>query len=276
MPRRVTSFSNATIKRVRSLAQKKHRQAEGLFMAEGLRVAQEAVDAGYVPKILIFAEGTAGHCVTAGLIAATEEAGGDAVEVSRDILHKVTGKDNPQAAVGVFPLLGTALARLDRTASDIWIVCERLKDPGNLGTILRTADAVGAGGVILLDESCDPFSVEAVRASMGAVFTVPVAQAAGPDFLAWLRSGPAMLVGTSLAASEDYQAVRYVPPTFVFMGNEQSGLPRAYEAACDALVKIPMLGKADSLNVAVSCAVMLYEVLNQRRAARSSSAARRL
>ncbi|MBV7257438.1 RNA methyltransferase [Pacificimonas sp. WHA3] len=264
MPRQITSFSNVTVKRVRALAQKKHRAAEGLFMAEGLRICAEALDAGHAPRILIFAEGDR-HELTARLIAATEDAGGEALEVHRDILAKITGKDNPQGVVGVFALLDTALARLDRGAADIWIVCQALKDPGNLGTILRTADAVGAGGVILLDHSCDPFSVEAVRASMGALFTVPVAQAQGAAFFEWLRAGPAMLVGTSLKASADYQAMSYDAPTFIFMGNEQSGLPDDYEAACDALVKMPMLGKADSLNVAVSCAVMAYEVLNQQR-----------
>ncbi|MHB9879775.1 TrmH family RNA methyltransferase [Pacificimonas sp. ICDLI1SI03] len=264
MPRQITSFSNATIKRVRGLAQKKNRIAEGLFMAEGLRICTEALEAGHVPRVMIFAEGDR-HELTRRLIDETEASGGEALAVSRDILAKISGKDNPQGVVGVFDLLDTSLSRLDPDAAAIWIVCESLKDPGNLGTILRTADAVAAGGVILLDQSCDPFSVEAVRASMGALFTTPIAQAAGEDFLTWLRTTPAMLVGTSLKTEQDYQAVAYPRPTFVFMGNEQSGLPDHYEAACDALVKMPMLGKADSLNVAVSCAVMLYEVLNQHR-----------
>ena len=263
-PRPVTSFSNAVVKRVRSLAQKKNRAAEGLFMAEGLRVCTEALEAGRVPEILIVKEDGA-HELTERLVKATLDAGGDAIAVGGDILSKITGKDNPQGVAAAYRLLPTSLERLDRGASAIWVVCEALKDPGNLGTILRTADAVGAGGVILLDNSCDPFSVEAVRASMGALFTVPVAQASGEEFLSWLRGGPGMLVGTSLKAEADYQQVTYAAPTFVFMGNEQSGLPDRYEAACDALVKIPMRGKADSLNVAVSCAVMLYEVLNQRR-----------
>lgn len=264
MPRHVTSFSNNTIKQVRGLALKKNRAAEGLFMAEGLRICTEALEAGHVPRIVIAADDDR-HDLTTKLAAACEAAGGDALTVPREILHKITGKDNPQAVVGVFATLDTRLERLDRTVADIWIVCQTLKDPGNLGTILRTADAVGAGGIILLDQSCDPFSVEAVRASMGAVFTIPVAQASGDDFFIWLRAGPGMLVGTSLNTDRDYQAVQYEAPTFLLMGNEQRGLPDDYEAACDALVKIPMRGKADSLNVAVSCAVMAYEVLNQRR-----------
>ena len=266
MPREVTSFSNATVKRVRALWQKKARVADGLFLAEGLRICTEALEAGHVPRILMSAIEDR-HPLTDRLIAATEAAGGEALAVPKAILAKVTGKDNPQGVVGVYPLLDTALARLDLASADIWIACQSLKDPGNLGTILRTADAVGAGGVILVDQSCDPFSVEAVRASMGAVFTVPLAQTAGAGLFAASRAAGATLIGTSLNTDKDYQSVRYGTPAIVFMGNEQHGLPEDYEAACDALVKIPMRGKADSLNVAVSCAVMAYEVLNQRRQA---------
>jgi TrmH family RNA methyltransferase len=265
VPRRVTSFSNATIKRIRALEQKKFRRAERRFMAEGMRIVAEAVDAGHVPEALVFAEDIAAHPLLARLVAACEAAGGETIEVPREILHKITGKDNPQALVGVFAIPDRRLADLDRATAYVWTVCQSLKDPGNLGTILRTNDAVGAGGLILLDQSCDPYSVEAVRASMGALFTQPVVQATGAEFFAWLRSGPGQLVGASLNAARDYQDICYEAPTFVLMGNEQYGLPADYAAACDALVKIPMRGKADSLNVAVSCAVLLYEVLNQTR-----------
>jgi TrmH family RNA methyltransferase len=263
---RITSHSNATIKRIRSLRDKKFRRLEGRFLAEGLRILTEAVDAGSVPEILVFAEGARGHPLIERLIDVVGASGGQVIETSRDILHKLTEKDNPQAVVGVFAQNTTLLANLDRSTASIWVVCESLKDPGNLGTILRTCDAVGAGGVILLDASCDPFSVEAVRASMGALFTQVIVQSDGPGFLRWRRQGPGMLVGASLNTDHDYQTVRYTAPTFVFMGNEQSGLPPEYEAACDALVKLPMRGKADSLNVAVATAVLLYEVLNQQRA----------
>lgn len=131
--------------------------------------------------------------------------------------------------------------------------------------MLRTGDAVGAGGLILVDDCADPFSVEAVRASMGALFTQAVATARWQEFVAWLRAGDGMLVGTSLDADLDYQAPDYVPPTFILTGNESAGLPADYAAACDLLVKMPMRGKADSLNAAVATAVMAYEVLNQFR-----------
>jgi len=264
MPRQITAFSNPLVKRVRSLRDKKHRREEGRFIAEGLRILTEARDAGFLPEILFFNEaGT--HPLLEALIEATEAAGGEAIETSADILHKLSGKDNPQAVLGVYKAFDTGLERIDRSGADLWIVAQSLRDPGNLGTILRTGDAVGAGGLILVDDCVDPFSVEAVRASMGALFTQRIAQAEWSAFLLWLRSGPGELVGTSLKASEDYQQVRYAKPAFLLVGNEAQGLPAAYEAECDRLVKIPMHGKADSLNAAVATAVTAYEIINQWR-----------
>ena len=131
--------------------------------------------------------------------------------------------------------------------------------------MLRTGDAVGAGGLILIDDCTDPFSVEAVRASMGAVFTQKIVQCRWEEFLPWLRTGPGQLVGTSLNTEFDYQQPDYIAPCFILTGNEAQGLPADYAAECDLLVKMPMLGKADSLNAAMATAVMAYEVLNQFR-----------
>jgi len=265
MPREITAFSNPLIKRVRNLRDKKHRREEGLFLAEGLRILTEAHEAGRVPEYLFYAKDMAGHALVRSLVDATEAAGGWAVETNADILSKLSGKDNPGAVVGVYPDFAVALTDLDRTKAGIWLVAERLRDPGNLGTILRTADAVGAGGLILIDDCVDPFSVEAVRASMGALFTVPVTRSSWGDFLVWLRKGPGQLVGLSLDTEHDYRAPLYEAPTFLLTGNEAQGMPGFMAEACDLLVKIPMLGKADSLNAAIATAVMAYEVLGQQR-----------
>ena len=267
MPREITAFSNPLIKRVRTLRDKKHRRDEGLFLAEGLRILTEAREAGRLPDYLFFARESALHPLVRALIADVEATGGEAIETNADILSKLSGKDNPGAVVGVFPEFEARLDDLDRTSAPIWLVAERLRDPGNLGTILRTADAIGAGGLILVDECVDPFSVEAVRASMGALFTVPVARAPWAEFATWLRKGPGQLVGLSLDTELDYQAARYAAPTFLLTGNEAKGMPDFMAEACDVTVKIPMLGKADSLNAAVATAVMAYEVLNQSRRA---------
>jgi TrmH family RNA methyltransferase len=172
----------------------------------------------------------------------------------------MSGKDNPQMLLGAYRQPATALEGLDRRASDLWMVAQSLRDPGNIGTILRTGDAVGAGGLILIDDSADPFSVEAVRASMGAIFTQAVATARWPQFLEWLRAGEGQLVGTSLKATHDYLEAEYRRPCFLLIGNEQQGLPADYEAECDTLVKIPMAGRADSLNAAIAAAVMAFQV----------------
>ena len=264
MVREITAFSNPLVKRVRGLRDKKNRRAEGLFMAEGLRILTEAREAGFLPEMLFYGAGTR-HPLVDALIADVEASGGDVIETNADILHKLSGKDNPQTVIGVYRQFDTSLEALDRTAAPLWIVAQSLRDPGNLGTILRTGDAVGAGGLILVDDCVDPFSVEAVRATMGALFTQRVAAARWDEFVPWLRSGPGALIGTSLNATLDYQEPSYPKPSFLLVGNEAQGLPDAYEAECDLLVKIPMMGKADSLNAAVATAVTAYEVINQWR-----------
>lgn len=266
MIRDISGHSNPLVKRLRSLREKKHRKREGLFLAEGLRILTEARDMGVLPEILVLSDAARPHPLAEELIAATAAAGGDVVRTSAEILSKISGKDNAQALVGVYRDRPVPLEKLDRAAAPIWFVAQAMRDPGNLGTLLRIGDAVGAGGVILVDDCVDPFSVETVRASMGAIFTQAIVPSDWSDFLAWLRAGEGQLVGTSLRTDADYQAPRYTAPTFLLIGNEARGLPADYEDACDLLVKIPMLGRADSLNASVAAAVIAYEVVNQRKA----------
>jgi len=259
--RTITGFSNPTVKYLRSLREKKHRKASGQFLAEGLRLLTDARESGRLPDTLVMATGREAHPLLAELEQAVFAAGGEVIEMDEDILAKVTGKDNPQAVAGVFAEFDTSLAALDRSAASIWLVAQALRDPGNLGTMLRTGDAVGAGGLILIDDCADPFSVEAVRASMGAVFTQRIAQTRWDEFLPWLRTGDGQLVAASLRDAVDYRSAPYAAPCFVMVGNESRGLPEDYEAACDLRVTMPMKGRADSLNAAVAAAVLAYEVL---------------
>ncbi len=259
--RQITGFSNPTVKYLRSLRDKKHRRREGKFLAEGLRLLTDARESGRLPETLIMVAGRDAHPLLTALEAEVERAGGEIVETSGEILAKVTGKDNPQAVAGVFAETDTSLAAIDREAAPIWLVAQALRDPGNLGTLLRTGDAVGAGGLILLDDSADPFSAEAVRASMGAIFTQRVAVVRWEEFLPWLRSGPGQLVAASLRDAMPYREAPYAAPCFILVGNESRGLPEEYEAACDLRVTMPMRGRADSLNAAVAGAVLAYEVL---------------
>ncbi|WP_170005360.1 TrmH family RNA methyltransferase [Pseudopontixanthobacter vadosimaris] len=261
MRREITGFSNPTVKYLRSLREKKHRRREKRFLAEGLRLLTDARESGRLPAMLVMAAGRDPHTLLDALEKDVLAAGGEVIETTPDILTKITGKDNPQAVTGVFREFDTSLGNLDRHAAPIWLVAQALRDPGNLGTMLRTADAVGAGGVILIDDCADPFSVEAVRASMGAIFTKSVAQARWDEFLLWLRSGPGQLVAASLRDAVAYRGADYTAPCFLLVGNESRGLPQEYEDACDLRVTMPMRGRADSLNAAVAAAVLAYEAL---------------
>ena len=269
MRREITGFSNPLLKQVRSLREKKLRKRERKFLAEGLRIMTEAREAGYLPEMLFRVKDREVHSLEIVLEDAVLSAGGDVIETSADIMSKLSGKENAQTIVGVYGDHGTALADIDRSTAPIWLVAQAMRDPGNLGTMLRTGDAVGAGGLILIDDCTDPFSVEAVRASMGAVFTQKVVQCSWVEFVTWLRAGEGQLVGTSLYTEHDYQVPAYTAPCFILTGNEAQGLPTEYANECDLLVKMPMRGKADSLNAAVATAVMAYEVLNQFRNAKA-------
>jgi TrmH family RNA methyltransferase len=259
--RRITGFSNPLVKSLRSLRDKKHRRREQRFLAEGLRLLTDARECGILPEVLVMAADRAPHPLLTALEDDVAVAGGDIVEMDEALLAKITGKDNPQAVAGVFAEFDTGLARLDRNSAPIWLVAQALRDPGNLGTMLRTCDAVGAGGLILIDDCADPFSVEAVRASMGAVFTVGLAMARWDEFISWLRAGEGQLVAASLRDAVDYRDAPYRAPCFLLVGNESQGLPEAYEAACDLCVQLPMRGRADSLNAAVAGSVLAYEAL---------------
>jgi TrmH family RNA methyltransferase len=259
--RTISGFSNPTVKALRAMRDKKHRKREGRFLAEGLRLLTDARECGRLPETLVMAAARDPHPLLDALETDVAAAGGEVIETTPDILSKITGKDNPQAVLGVYAEFDTSLDAIDRSAAPIWLVAQALRDPGNLGTMLRTGDAVGAGGLILIDDCADPFSAEAVRASMGAVFTQAIAQASWDEFIAWLRAGEGQLVAASLRDAVPYRGAPYAAPCFLLVGNESRGLPAEYEAASDLRVTMPMRGRADSLNAAVAAAVLAYEVL---------------
>jgi TrmH family RNA methyltransferase len=252
--RLVTSLTNPAVKAVRALHLRKAREESGLFLAEGLKIVTEAVELGRAPRTLLYAAESAGHPLLRAAIAIAVEA----IEVTPAILGKISRRDNPQTVLGVFEQAFTPLADLDPASGDRWVALEAVRDPGNLGTIIRTADAAGCPAVILIGECCDPYSVEAVRATMGSFFAVALVRTTKAEFLAWRRSWPGAVVGTSLAATTDFRAADFRAPTLIVMGNEQVGLTPDLAAACDTLVKIPMRGRADSLNLAVATGVMIY------------------
>ncbi|HEY5412959.1 MAG TPA: RNA methyltransferase [Caulobacteraceae bacterium] len=255
--RAVTSLTNATVKAVRALHLRKEREETGLFLAEGLKIVIEAVELGHAPRTLLYGPG-ASHPLLNKAIQATEAAGGEVIEVTQGILEKISRRENPQMVIGVFAQAFTPLEALEPQSAACWVALQQVRDPGNLGTVIRTADAAGCGGVILVGDCCDPYSVEAVRATMGSIFAVKIAKASVDAFLDWRKSWPGSVVGTLLSATTDYRAAEYRRPTLVLMGSEQAGLPQGLAAACDVAVKIPMRGRADSLNLAVATGIMIY------------------
>jgi TrmH family RNA methyltransferase len=195
------------------------------------------------------------------LLEQAERRGVRTVETTERVLAQISKRDNPQTVIGAYR---QSTAALDELEGDAIVALQGVRDPGNLGTILRTADAAGAGGVVLLGDSCDPFSVEAVRASMGSIFAVKLARASFADLLRYKTNRAAALVGASLKGVSLEAELPAPACTILLMGNEQSGLPGDMEAACDLLVRIPMRGRADSLNLAVATAVMLYDLWRRR------------
>ena len=262
----VTSLANPIVKDIKALAQKKFRDQQNAFMAEGLKLVIDALDAGWSIRTLVFAKTAKDNPAVQKAAARTVAAGALVLEASEKVLSAITRRDNPQMVVGVFEQRFTPLERIRPEGRDVWVALDRVRDPGNLGTVIRTADAVGAKGVILVGETTDPFSMEAVRATMGSVFSIPLARTGAEAFIGWRKSAGGLLVGTHLKGSVDYRSIDYAAagPVIVLMGNEQQGLPDDLAAACDRLVRIPQAGRADSLNLAVATGVMLYEV---RRAA---------
>ena len=252
----VTSLANETVKTVRALHLRKAREESGLFLAEGLKIVAEAVDLGFAPRILLYGPEASDHPVLRRVAAAAS----DVLEVTPAILAKISRRENPQMVLGVFEQRFTPLEELTPADARCWVGLEAVRDPGNLGTIVRTADGAGCGGVILIGDCCDPHSVEAVRATMGSIFAVPIARASIAEFLTWRETWPGSVVGTHLEATRDFREPAYLDPTLLLMGNEQAGLTPELTGACDVQVKIPMRGRADSLNLAIATGVMIYAV----------------
>mgnify|MGYP006266716113 CR=1 FL=1 len=260
----ITSPSNPLIKRLRGLERKKQRQETGLFMAEGARLVAQGLARGWRLDTLVLSRPAMQRDHAGELADRARRAGARVVCVPERLVGRITRKDNPQAVIGAFEQAGRRLDALSGRAAGLWIALHEVRDPGNLGTILRTADCAGLGGVILTGACCDPYSVEAVRASMGSIFDMPFAEAGFDALDDWRKRQGARLVAASMNGNVRHDGNIYGPKAVILMGNEQSGLPAPLEAACDTLAQIPMRGGADSLNLAQASAVMIYEAWRQR------------
>jgi TrmH family RNA methyltransferase len=264
----ISSLTNARVKQIRALARRKEREQTGLFFVEGIRIVTEAVQTAARIDALVVAPALLKSEHALALVAAEQGRGTSILEVTREVFESISAKEGPQGLGAVVQQHWQALEDIDWPMPGAlgWVALDSVQDPGNIGTILRTCDAVGIAGLILLANSADPFEPSAVRASMGAVFTQRLVRATWEEFATWKKQHHIPVVGTSGGAAQDYQNAGYPSPLVLLMGSEREGLSATQQAACDLLVRIPMVGRSDSLNLAVATAVELYEVFNQRRA----------
>lgn len=259
----ITSTANPIVKSIRGLFLKKFRDQQNAFLCEGMKPVMDAFSAGWRIKSLVFAKHAPQSEALASLAAKSRAAGADIIEVNNKVLAAISRRDNPQTVIGVFEQIWHKpqdLLSMLKSPGDIVLGLDRIRDPGNLGTIIRTADAAGIAGIILIGETTDPYSVEAARASMGSIFNVKLARA-GEDSIASISGTRAFRVaGTHLSGAVDYRMVDWnQEPAFILMGNEQQGLTDRLASICDDLILIPMSGKADSLNLAIATALTLFE-----------------
>ena len=262
--RHISSLANDLVKDLRGLQSKKERAETGLFLAEGLKLVTDAFAAGWRVRTLCYCDRVKSQPMVGKAIATALDKGVDVVEVSEAVLEKISRRDNPQMVVSVIDQRFGDLAALDPAGKTVLVALEGIKDPGNLGTILRTIDSVGASGAVLIGETTDPFALEAVRATMGSIFHVPIYRATLEDFRAFVGRSGLPVYGTHLAGAVDYRSIAYPEPAILLMGNEQSGLPPAFVDLCTQVIKIPMQGQADSLNLAIATGVALYEMRRSR------------
>ncbi len=259
----ITSAANPLIKTLRALDRKKTRAETGWFLAEGARLVREGLDQGWRPTALLVSQSAAAQASNADVLQRAEAEGARVVSAPDRLLASVARKDNPQTLIAAFEQRGLSLSDLKTDRRGALIALHEVRDPGNLGTILRTADCAGARGVVLIGTCCDPYSVEAVRASMGSVFDTPFAAADFNAFDLWRRAQGLKMIAASVNGRSRHTDVEFGDDPILLMGNEQAGLPPDVEAACDGLALIPMRGGADSLNLAQATALMVYEAWRQ-------------
>ncbi|MET1413603.1 RNA methyltransferase [Roseibium sp. HPY-6] len=259
--KQITSHSNPIVKEIKGLvAQRKHRSQSGLFVAEGLKLATDALEAGWQVRYLALGPDARENPVAQKAAATAKARGALILEVSTAVMSAMTRKDNPQMVVGVYEQNILTARDINPAPNGLWVALDRVRDPGNLGTIVRTIDAVGGSGVILVGDCTDPFAVEAVRATMGSLFHVPLAKMTKDEFKPFAKAWPGTVAATHLKGSVDYRKPEYTEPVLLVMGNEQKGLEDDMADACATLIRIPQVGQADSLNLAVATGVALYEI----------------
>jgi TrmH family RNA methyltransferase len=257
----ISSAANPLVKRIRMLGDRRHRRREGAFIVEGIQPVWRAVEAGWEIEALVVSPDLAGSRPAAEMIAAQEARGVRVARLTSDLFARLSDRESPAGLAAIVRSRHAGLRDLAVGADSVFVALHRIGNPGNLGTIIRTVDAVGGAGVILIGDTTDPTAPAAVKASMGSLFAVAVAHV--PDdgaFLGWATAHGIQVLATSGRADTDHWSAGYRPPLVIVLGSEGEGLPARLLEGADLRIRIPMTGTAESLNVAVAAGVMLYEV----------------
>ena len=262
---RVKSWDDPRIQTLRALGHRKERDRTQTFFAEGLRFVGQAVASSAVIEAVLVVPKTLEHPFGLKLRRLLEQKRVPIWEITPELFLRLSRAEEPQWIGAVVRQHWEAPAAITPASGLCWVALDQVHSPGNLGTILRTGDAVGASGLILIGDSIDSYDPACVRATMGAIFAQRLVRMTAREFMAWKEHAEIQLVGTSPHAKHDYRAVSYPPGTVLWMGGERKGLSSEQQRLCDTLVRIPMVGRSDSLNLAVATGVMLYEVFNQQR-----------
>lgn len=266
LPDIITSATNPQIKALKGLERKKGRREQNVFLAEGARLIEEGLANGWDPITVICSPEGMKRDFAAELIERAKDKGARLMLVHERLLGQIARKENPQTLLATFRPRQLTLKDLpaDHTKAGTLLALYQVRDPGNLGTILRTSDFAGVKGVILIGDCCDPYSFEGVRASMGSLFAMPFYYATEEDFLAWKKGQSLPMIAASMNGTVAHHEAPFGESSLVIMGNEQSGLPDHFEAACDVLSRIPMREGADSLNLGIATGLMIYAALGAR------------
>lgn len=269
-PLLLSSTQNPKVKQVISLRERQEREQTGQFIIEGYRELLRASDSGYPIDLLFICPPLFLGSNEQTLIQKIVGRGAKVFACAENVFRKLSYRDRPDGLLAIAPQRHLSLEDLSRSLqgkkAPFLVVAEAIEKPGNLGTILRSSDAVGLDALIVCDRCTDIHNPNVVRASVGTLFTVPVAEAKGEETLAWLKSQGISILAATPSAKREFTEVDMTGPLAIAVGTEQLGLSDRWMERSDIQVRIPMNGVADSLNVAMATTLLLYECLRQRKA----------
>lgn len=256
----ISSAANPLIKRMRALSDRKHRRREGAFVVQGVQPVWQAVEAGADIEALIIAPDLLSRPATVQMVAQQEDRGLRVVRISSALFGRLADRDGPSGLAAIVRAQLAGLGEVKVLPGSVFVALHEIGNPGNLGTIIRTADAAGVAGVVLIGATADPFDPVAVKATMGALFSVPVAHTVtAEEFFAWAAGRGITVAAASARGTGTFWQSELSMPLAILLGSEGHGLPASLLSLADLRLRIPMVGTAESLNLAVAAGILMYE-----------------